>query len=889
MNFIPYPFPINKLEQAVGVLPIEKGGTGSDLTPPIANSLLLYNTVGNEVGFYTIGAGLLISGNTISAPTGGGGDLMSINNLSDLANTTTARSNLGLGSAAQQPSSAFVPSSAVSAFALTLLDDTSDTAFRTTLGLGTSATLNVNVANGVAPLDASGKLPLSVIPQSIQTKIENKGFWDAQNNSPAIPAASAANSGHFYISTSSCEIGHGYANVPNTDFRAGDWIMSDGTSWAKIDHTDAVTGVNGRTGNVTLTHTDIAGLGTAALLNTGAANGVAPLDASALISETYLPATVKDRIKFMGLWDALNNSPAIPAANSANKYHCYKVSESAQGGGLGHPNVPDLDYEEGDLLISNGSSWERFIIKTSLIRVVGLNTSLAAKVNAANPVTTGVFTHTGNSNTDTSFTQVANGRFLVTNNSTGRNSGYQAAVYSTRFDSANTNQVGVQIDVTHTTGNATTTNKFSPLQGLFGGSQKMSYGLDIVPSTTWTASSDVKAKILFYFGGTVSTGFGVDTGAGTRRYFWRSNGSNEYGVIIPDNTNYSVTVPSTQGGAGTVLTNDGAGNLTWASPSASVAGFTASDNTASPNNTVNASRLLVSGTSTNADYVAQPKGSGALLANLPDNAATGGNKRGSYALDLQLSRAGATQVGSGNYSVVFGQNNTASGTNAVAIGQGNLASQANSTALGASSTASGVNSVAIGAANTASGTGAVVLGTSCTASGAGAIAIGESCQASGTNAFATGTNGNAYIHNQVVFGANMNTNGDAQSSVVTLRNNTSNATPTNLVASSSGGGSNIAVPLGAAIHFVAKIVAKNNTSGEVATFMRDGVIKNIGGVTSLVGSIGTIGTDRSEGTMSGCSIAITADDTNERLQVAVTGLASTNIRWVCTLIYTERI
>lgn len=37
------------------------------------------------------------------------------------------------------------------------------------------------------------------------------------------------------------------------DIQIGDWLVSNATSWVKIDNTDAVTGVNGRTGAVTLT------------------------------------------------------------------------------------------------------------------------------------------------------------------------------------------------------------------------------------------------------------------------------------------------------------------------------------------------------------------------------------------------------------------------------------------------------------------------------------------------------------------------------------------------------------------------------------------------------------------------------------------------------------
>ena len=49
-----------------------------------------------------------------------------------------------------------------------------------------------------------------------------------------------------------------------------------------------------------------------------------------------------------------------------------------------------------------------------------------------------------------------------------------------------------------------------------------------------------------------------------------------------------------------------------------------------------------------------PKGTGALIASIPDGAITGGNARGTYAVDFQMSRSAATQVASGIYSVIAG-------------------------------------------------------------------------------------------------------------------------------------------------------------------------------------------------------------------------------------------
>jgi hypothetical protein len=63
------------------------------------------------------------------------------------------------------------------------------------------------------------------------------------------------------------------------------------------------------------------------------------------------------------------------------------------------------------------------------------------------------------------------------------------------------------------------------------------------------------------------------------------------------------------------------------------------------------------------------KGTGALMAQVPDSATTGGNARGANAVDLQTSRGANTQVANGAQSVLIGgANNTAAGTQSTAVG-----------------------------------------------------------------------------------------------------------------------------------------------------------------------------------------------------------------------------
>ncbi len=122
---------------------------------------------------------------------------------------------------------------------------------------------------------------------------------------------------------------------------------------------------------------------------------------------------------------------------------------------------------------------------------------------------------------------------------------------------------------------------------------------------------------------------------------------------------------------------------------------------------------------------------------------TGGNARGASAIDLQVTRANATEVASGTNSVLAGgANNTASGgTAVVAGGNNNVASgSASGVVCGSGNSATGNSDVVGGgASNTASGGFSGVLsGTNNVASAQGATVCGQSNTASAQAASALG-------------------------------------------------------------------------------------------------------------------------------------------------------
>ncbi len=120
-------------------------------------------------------------------------------------------------------------------------------------GLGTASTRDAGVANGVATLDAGGKVPVSELPAAVLGALNYQGTWNANTNTPTL-TSSVGTKGYYYVVSVA-----GNTNLDGiTDWLVGDWAVYNGTVWQKVDNTETVTSVNGQTGAVVLTTTDIA-------------------------------------------------------------------------------------------------------------------------------------------------------------------------------------------------------------------------------------------------------------------------------------------------------------------------------------------------------------------------------------------------------------------------------------------------------------------------------------------------------------------------------------------------------------------------------------------------------------------------------------------------------
>lgn len=115
------------------------------------------------------------------------------------------------------------------------------------------STLGLVLGTDVAPLGLDGKISTSYLPASLVGAVNYQGGWNATTNSPTIPAASSGNKGYYYKVTTA-----GSTAIDGiSEWAVGDWLISNGSTWDKVDNTETVSTVAGRTGAIVLAAADL--------------------------------------------------------------------------------------------------------------------------------------------------------------------------------------------------------------------------------------------------------------------------------------------------------------------------------------------------------------------------------------------------------------------------------------------------------------------------------------------------------------------------------------------------------------------------------------------------------------------------------------------------------
>jgi len=92
-------------------------------------------------------------------------------------------------------------------------------------------------------------------PSLLKGTVTYKGAWSAATNTPTLinPPDSTTNGFYYVVSAAGTQF--------SLVFNIGDWIISNGSAWQKVDNTDAVDSVFGRTGAVVGVSTDYSSVG----------------------------------------------------------------------------------------------------------------------------------------------------------------------------------------------------------------------------------------------------------------------------------------------------------------------------------------------------------------------------------------------------------------------------------------------------------------------------------------------------------------------------------------------------------------------------------------------------------------------------------------------------
>ena len=99
-------------------------------------------------------------------------------------------------------------------------------------------------------LQAFGKVQNQI--NALAGGVEYQGVWNAATNNPFLQS-SVGVQGHYYVVNVT-----GNTNLNGiTDWQVGDWAIFNGSTWDKVDNTDAVVSVNGYVGAVVLTASDV--------------------------------------------------------------------------------------------------------------------------------------------------------------------------------------------------------------------------------------------------------------------------------------------------------------------------------------------------------------------------------------------------------------------------------------------------------------------------------------------------------------------------------------------------------------------------------------------------------------------------------------------------------
>jgi len=238
--------------------------------------------------------------------------------------------------------------------------------------------VNKGVANGYVPLDSGGKILETYLPASIIGQLSYQGTWNANTNTPTLPTATTVQ-GDYYI----VDVAGTYNSI---DFNVGDWVISNGVEWQKVDNTDAVTTVFGRLGNVVAVEADYSSFyptltGLDALIT--ANSSVTANTAKVGITTGQANAISANTLK-VGYTEALVSANASVVANTAKvgitTGQASEITANTAKTGITSAQASEITANTAKVGITTGQA-NAIVVNTSK---VGITTTQASDITANN-------------------------------------------------------------------------------------------------------------------------------------------------------------------------------------------------------------------------------------------------------------------------------------------------------------------------------------------------------------------------------------------------------------------------------------------------------------------------------------------------------------------------
>lgn len=381
--------------------------TSSQLSQNNLNDLLLDATrLSNLLGLATTGS-VATAGSfsgSLAGDVSGGQTSTSVDKIKGVPVSTTAPV---AGQVLQYNGTQYVPTNMPSATVTSVAGRTGAVTLSNSdiSGLGTAAVLNAGSSSGnLVQLDGSGKIPSSFLPAvsgtvanlsgdvsgttaaSVVVAVGGKTSTEVASAVTDVQAASSSSSAGTIVKRDSS--GNFSSNVissgsnstfnlflfdsansvhlkapaglstnlvltlPSGNGSSGQYLQTDGSgnlSWSSVSvPPDAVTSVAGRTGAVTLTSSDITGLGSAASQNVGVAVGnVVQLDGSAKIPLSTVPSSVINSV---------SETTAATSANTSSTIVKRDASGNIAVGDISAADISSTSASVDNLYLRSGAS-----------------------------------------------------------------------------------------------------------------------------------------------------------------------------------------------------------------------------------------------------------------------------------------------------------------------------------------------------------------------------------------------------------------------------------------------------------------------------------------------------------------------------------------------------